>query len=102
MWSCAGHWTREIIPLENYNLKFIYSTHAYHEYWFFSGQFVSIKISYVLSICPTFYSYFPDQITHIINLDICTRMLITALILIMKNKQTEFPKGIVKYSTVPP
>lgn len=68
MWSCAGHWTREIIPLENYNVKCIYSTHAYHEYWFFSGQFVSIKISYVLSICPTFYSYFTDQITHIIDI----------------------------------
>lgn len=95
VWSCARPWTREIIPLENYNLKLIYSTHAYCYYWIFSGQFVIIKILYVLSFCPIFYSYFTDQITHIINIDICIRTLITALILIMKNKQTEFPKGII-------
>ena len=84
----------KIIPLENYNLKLIYSTHAYRYYWIFGGQFV-IKILYVLSFRPIFYSYFTDQITHIINKDICIRTLNTALILIMKNKQTEFPKGII-------
>lgn len=95
VWSCAGHWTREKIPLESYKLRLICLTHAYRYYWIFSGQFVIIKILYVLSLCPIFYSYFTDQITHIINIDICIRTLTTALTLIMKNKQTELPKGII-------